>query len=54
MELLVGHVFVWGWMFGFLRAVIHHDGPLARALWESALAVTLRMKVGLTDETRQL
>ena len=52
MDLLVGHVFVWGWMLGMLRALIHHDGPLARALWESALTVTLHMRVALTDANK--
>ena len=52
MDLLVGHVFVWGWMLGMLRALMHHDGPLARALWESALTVTLHMRVALTDANK--
>ena len=47
--MLVGHVWVWGWVVGMHTAIQTGNTALIRALWESALTVTLHVRVGMTD-----
>ena len=48
LELLTGHIWVWGWACGFASAVRATDMALVTALVEAALTVTLHLRVGMS------
>lgn len=48
LEMLTGHIWVWGWARGLAGALTINDTTLVRALWEAALTVTLHLRVDMT------
>jgi len=48
LELLTGHIWVWGWACGLAAAQLTADMTLVTALWEAALTVTLHLRVGMS------
>ena len=52
LEMLVGHLWVWGWVYGVHKAMQQNNVVLVRMLWEAALTVTLHLKTGMTDAAK--
>ena len=48
LEMLAGHIWVWGWARGLATALAANDMVLVAALWESALTPTFHLRVGMT------